>query len=90
MPSQIRELLTLMTESVSTLEKACADNGTKIPDLNEPFSPPSEAFRTSPVAAEAAAVISAAALQLAAILTPPQVSLYHLVGGVCIMHPVSP
>ncbi|ETW80288.1 hypothetical protein HETIRDRAFT_105202 [Heterobasidion irregulare TC 32-1] len=81
MPSQICELLILMTESVSTLEKACADNGTEIPDLNEPFSPPSEAFRISPVAAEAAAIISAAALQLAAILSPPQVSLHHLVGG---------
>ncbi|KAF9462317.1 S-adenosyl-L-methionine-dependent methyltransferase [Collybia nuda] len=81
MSSPIRQLLELITESVETLEKVCAKNGTAIPNLYEPFAPPSEAFRVDPVAAEAASVISAAALHLEAILTPPQVSLYRMVGG---------
>ncbi|KAJ7612017.1 S-adenosyl-L-methionine-dependent methyltransferase [Mycena polygramma] len=49
-----------------------------IPDLHTPFAPPSEAFRTVPAAAEAASIISVAALQLEAILTPPHVSLYRV------------
>lgn len=82
MLSQIRELLDIITKSVSALETACEGNGTQIPDLREPFAPPSEAFRADPIAAEAANVISAAALQLEAILTPPHVSLYRIVTGV--------
>ncbi|KAF9462322.1 S-adenosyl-L-methionine-dependent methyltransferase [Collybia nuda] len=79
--SPIRQLLALITQSVETLEKTCVKNGTGVPDLYEPFSPPSEAFRADPVAAEAANIISAAALHMEAILTPPQVSLYRMVGG---------
>ncbi|THH07900.1 hypothetical protein EW146_g9170 [Bondarzewia mesenterica] len=81
MSSPVRQLLELISSSISTLEKTCAENGTQIPDLDAPFSPSSEAFRTNVVAAEAANIVSAAALQLAAILTPPQVSLYHIIGG---------
>lgn len=82
MSSPIRQLLALITENVDKLEKACAAKGTPIPDLHEPFHPASEAFRADPKAGEAANVICAAALQLEAILGPPQVSLYHMVGGV--------
>ncbi|KAJ6608071.1 S-adenosyl-L-methionine-dependent methyltransferase [Mycena sp. CBHHK59/15] len=81
MSTPIRQLLEIITKSVETLETACQSSGVTIPDLQEPFAPPSEAFRTIPAAAEAASVISAAALQLEAILTPPQVSLYRIVGG---------
>ncbi|KAJ7124389.1 S-adenosyl-L-methionine-dependent methyltransferase [Mycena epipterygia] len=81
MSTPIRELLALITKSVNTLETTCQSSGVAIPDLHEPFAPPSEAFRAIPAAAEAASVISAAALQLAAILTPPQVSLYGIVCG---------
>lgn len=80
--SPIRQLLTLITKSVSTLEKSCDRHSTLIPDLHEPFYPSSETFREDPIAAEAASIIVAASLQLAAILAPPQVSLYHVVGGV--------
>ncbi|TFY66486.1 hypothetical protein EVG20_g4597, partial [Dentipellis fragilis] len=75
------QLVNLMQISLATLDKACASGGFHIPDLNEPFTPLSEAFRADPAAALAANTIVAAALQLAAILTPPQVSLYHAVGG---------
>lgn len=78
------QLVELLTKSLATVETACANKDLRIPDLYEPFHPSSEAFRADPQIAEAAAIISAAALHLEAIFTPPQVSLYHLVGGVCI------
>ncbi|KAJ6555654.1 S-adenosyl-L-methionine-dependent methyltransferase [Mycena vulgaris] len=81
MSTPIRQLLEIITKSVDTLEAACQSSGVAVPNLHEPFAPPSEAFRTIPAAAEAATIISAAALQLEAILTPPHVSLYHIVGG---------
>ncbi|TFY51548.1 hypothetical protein EVG20_g10950 [Dentipellis fragilis] len=76
-----RQLLNLIQTSLATLEKTCAGAGLRIPDLNEPFTPSSEAFRADPVAAYAANTVAAAALQLAAVLTPPHISLYHVVGG---------
>ncbi|KAA1477972.1 S-adenosyl-L-methionine-dependent methyltransferase [Dentipellis sp. KUC8613] len=79
--SSPRQLFDVIQTSLTTLEIACAKGGFQIPDLNEPFAPPSEAFRANPTAALAAHTVSAAALHLAAILTPPQVSLYHVVGG---------
>lgn len=82
--SSLRQLLDVLTNAVSILEKACAEKNAKIPDLYEPFHPSSEAFRADPVAAEAANIISAAALHIDAIVTPPPVSLYHVVAGVSI------
>ncbi|KAG5641680.1 hypothetical protein DXG03_004444 [Asterophora parasitica] len=72
MTSPLRQLLKVLTESVGDLEDACAASGTAIPDLYTPFHPASEAFRGNPKAADAANIISAAALQIEAILTPPQ------------------
>ncbi|KAG6811474.1 hypothetical protein H0H92_007246 [Tricholoma furcatifolium] len=82
MVSQVRQLLNLLSDAVDNLEKACDSNGTPIPDLKTPFHPQSEAFRANPVAAQSASIISAAALQLEAITTPPHVSLYHVVAGI--------
>ncbi|PPQ95287.1 hypothetical protein CVT26_014861 [Gymnopilus dilepis] len=79
--STTRQLVDLISASLTTLEKSCQAKGVDIPDLHAPFHPSTEAFRADPAAAEAANVISAAALQLAAILTPPQVTLYQFVGG---------
>ncbi|KAG5720988.1 Sterigmatocystin 8-O-methyltransferase [Termitomyces sp. T112] len=81
MVSQIRQLLSLIHDAVDKLESVCGSTGTSIPDLHTSFSPQSEAFRADPAAAEAANIVSAAALQLEAILTPPHVSLYHVVAG---------
>ncbi|KAK7042751.1 S-adenosyl-L-methionine-dependent methyltransferase [Favolaschia claudopus] len=81
MASPIRQLLALITQSVETLEAACKYSGMAIPSLDEPFTPLSEEFRANPEAAEAARIISAAALQLEAIVSPPQVSLYRIVNG---------
>lgn len=85
MASTMLQLLDLINGSVATINAASAEKGLPIPDLNELFHPATEAFRSDPVMAEAANTISAAALHLAAILTPPQVSLYHIVGGVSIV-----
>jgi hypothetical protein len=82
MVSPVRQLLALITQSVETLEAACQSSGTTIPDLHTAFAPPSEDFRANPEAAEAARIIAAAALQLEAIVTPPQVSLYRIFTGV--------
>ena len=82
MASPLRQLLALLTENITALETACADSGTFIPDLHQPFSLASEAFRANPAAAGAASIISAAALQINAIVMPPQLSLYGAVGGV--------
>jgi hypothetical protein len=79
---QIRQLLGLINNAVETLDKTCTANGTKVPNLNEPFHPASEAFREDPAAAQATMLIGSAALQLAAVVLPPQVSLYNIIGGV--------
>ncbi|KAG9227803.1 hypothetical protein CCMSSC00406_0000551 [Pleurotus cornucopiae] len=79
--SPIRQLIVLINQNASILEAVCSQKSTPIPDLNAPFHPSTETFRSIPVAAEAANVICAAALQLAAVLMPPQVTLYHVAGG---------
>ncbi|KAF9264596.1 S-adenosyl-L-methionine-dependent methyltransferase [Marasmius fiardii PR-910] len=81
MSSNLRPLLDILTKNVEILENSCRENGTNIPDLITPFHPSSEAFREHPDAAEASNIIVAAAHQLAAILTPPPIALYHIVGG---------
>ena len=82
MTSSARQLLDLISNSLTLLEKSCEARSVDIPDLNSPFHPSTEAFRADPTASEAANVISAAALQLAAIFVPPQVSVFRAIGGV--------
>ncbi|KIL63447.1 hypothetical protein M378DRAFT_1047277 [Amanita muscaria Koide BX008] len=79
--SQIRQLLDLLSKNVDALEKESAADGTKLPTLDEPFNPASESFRSNPVAAEAACIIRAAAVQLDAILAPPPMALSNMFGG---------
>ncbi len=81
-----RQLLSILNDSVAVLEERAQSLGLPLPDLNSPFTPPSEEFRGDPACAEAASRISAAALHLEAIVTPPQVSLYHVVAGVRVVH----
>ncbi|KAF8641330.1 hypothetical protein AX16_010028 [Volvariella volvacea WC 439] len=74
---QIRQLLNIMNNAVDDLEATCVRNGTPLPDIDEPFTRKSEAFRSDPSAAEAATLIGAAAEQLDAIVTPPHHSIYN-------------
>lgn len=80
-PTSIKELSKIISDSVASLEKVCKKNKTLFPSLDEPFSPPSEAFRSDPEAAEAANKIAAAALQLAATVLPPPAALFTVVSG---------
>ena len=86
---QVRQLLDLIIKSVDALEQACIESNTQLPNLDEPFYPASEVFRANLVAAEAVSVISAAAMQLDAIVSPPRNVLYHAVGGVSLIDLVS-
>lgn len=76
------ELSNIIAGAVSTLNKSCSDSGTHFPGLDVPFSPPSEAFRANPEAAEAADIIAAAATQLAAMVLPPPAAMFALISGV--------
>ena len=82
MSQQVRELLDLITKSVESLETLCTESNTQLPDLDKPFSPDSEAFRANPAAVKAVSLISAAATQLDAIVSPPRNVLYYAANGV--------
>ncbi|KAF8980393.1 hypothetical protein BDQ17DRAFT_921665 [Cyathus striatus] len=78
----IAQLSQLISNSVIALEKTCQENELKFPDLNATtFTPESEAFRSNPIAAQAARVAASACLQLVAWLLPPTDVMYrHVVG----------
>lgn len=80
---QVRQLLDLITKSVDTLEQACIESNTQLPSLDEPFQSTYEAFWANSVVGEATSVISAAALHLNAVVSPPRNILLYAVGGVC-------
>ena len=85
MSQQVRQLLNLIANSVESLEKACTESNTQLPDLNKPYTPDSEAFRATAAAAKAASVISAAAMQLDAFVSPPRNVLYYAANGVSLV-----
>ena len=82
MPSTIRQLLKLITDSIDKLEASCEASGHQLPDLHDSFSIQSEAFRTGSGVEEATRIVCAAAMQLEATLMPPSLSFYRLVTGV--------
>lgn len=82
MASSILQLCDLISSSVSTLVATCAANDLALPHLDDELSPLSGAFRAHPIASDAANIISAAALQLVAILLPPQQSVLSIAAGV--------
>lgn len=83
MASSIVQLCELISNSASTLVATCTSNNLALPRLEDELSPLSGAFRANPIASDAANIISAAALQLVAILLPPQQSILSIAGGVC-------
>lgn len=83
MSSTLVQLAHLISQSVQTIEKTCAKNGTKVPDLDALFDPQSEKFRLDPAIGEAVSTATAAALQLAAILEPPTLSAGRCALSVC-------
>ncbi|KAF5391012.1 hypothetical protein D9757_004066 [Collybiopsis confluens] len=81
MSSEVEHLLDTITRAVTSLKLACSADGTTIPDIREPFEPSSERFRNNYDALQAARVIGAAALQLEAVVAPPQLVLFQVAGG---------
>ncbi|KAG5341098.1 hypothetical protein C0989_011690 [Termitomyces sp. Mn162] len=82
MAAEIQQLSDLIASSVSTLLRTCEDNKTPFPDPKQPFTPQSEAFRASQAANDATNLIAASALQLAARVLPPYVSMMSIASGV--------
>lgn len=82
MISTLLELSNMIAGSVATLNDVCSTSKLPFPSLDDPFSPPSEAFRAYPEAAEAANVIAAAASQLVAMVLPPPAALFVIISGV--------
>lgn len=79
---QVRQLLDLITKSVDTLEQACSERKVELPSLDEPFQFAHSAIWGDPAAAEAVAIISAAALHLNAIISPPRNVINSITTGV--------
>ncbi|KAF9471449.1 S-adenosyl-L-methionine-dependent methyltransferase [Pholiota conissans] len=71
----LRSLASLITDSISKIELACATKNVKLPSLDEPFSPQSEAPLMNPEISEAASIIIAAASQLIATVRPAPMGL---------------
>ena len=79
---QVRQLLDLITKSVDTLEQSCSERKIELPSLAEPFQFSQLALWGDPTAAEAVAVISAAASHLNAIVSPPKDVINSITTGV--------
>ena len=82
---QVRQLLDLITKSVDALEQACTAGNFDLPSLDEPFKFAQSALWADSNAAEAVAIISAAALHLNAIVSPPQNMISSTVAGVSLI-----
>lgn len=82
MAETIQQLSDLISSSVADLIKLCSTNNLRVPEMNEPSSPKSEAFRDNRAIAQAANIIAAAAIQLAASILSPQESIVHAISGV--------
>ena len=84
---RVIELSQLISKSANTLQEICDSEGYDFPDLDDPVTRESEAFRTNPEAAEAADLITTAAWQLIAAVSSPPAAIYSLaVTGVCSKH----
>lgn len=82
---QVRQLINLISQSVDTLEQTCSINKIELSNLDEPFKPAHLALWADPNAAEVVAVISAAALHLNAIISPPKNMIQSTVAGVSVI-----
>ncbi|KAJ7309358.1 S-adenosyl-L-methionine-dependent methyltransferase [Mycena albidolilacea] len=80
--STLTQLSNLISQSVATLERISTETGIALPDLDNPtIAVESEVLRTNAAAIEAARVIAAAGLQLAALTMPPKDYVFEVVFG---------
>ncbi|KAL0948448.1 hypothetical protein HGRIS_011021 [Hohenbuehelia grisea] len=79
MATTLLQLSGLINDSIASLVKVCEDSGYAVPDLHAtPATEDTETFRSNPAAKEAANIIIAAALQLAATLSPPSTHVLNI------------
>ena len=78
---EVRQLLDLITKSVDALEQISSESKIGLPSLDEPLKSASS-FWADPNAAEAVSIISAAAMHLNAMVSPPQNLIHSTVAGV--------
>ncbi|KAJ7615368.1 S-adenosyl-L-methionine-dependent methyltransferase [Roridomyces roridus] len=76
----LRQLATLILNSVTTLERISCETNTTIPNLDDAESQ-SEVFGATPEARNAARVIAAAGLQIANLVRPPREVLFDVIHG---------
>ncbi|KAJ7110473.1 hypothetical protein C8R44DRAFT_883614 [Mycena epipterygia] len=80
--STLTQLSNLISQSVATLERISTETGIALPDLDNPtIAVESEVLRTNAAAIEAAKIIAAAGLQLAALTMPPKDYVFEVVFG---------
>ncbi|KAJ6461735.1 O-methyltransferase [Mycena sanguinolenta] len=80
--STLTQLSNLISQSVATLERISTETGIALPDLDNPtIAVESDVLRTNTAAIEAARVIAAAGLQLAALTMPPKDYVFEVVFG---------
>ncbi|KAJ7262508.1 S-adenosyl-L-methionine-dependent methyltransferase [Mycena rebaudengoi] len=80
--STLTQLSNLISQSVAILERISTETGIALPDLDNPtITVESEVLRTNSAAIEAARVIAAAGLQLAALTMPPKDYVFEVVFG---------
>jgi hypothetical protein len=85
--STLTQLSNLISQSVAILERISTETGIALPDLDKPtITVESEVLRTNSAAIEAARVIAAAGLQLAALTMPPKDYVFEVVFGVSTFH----
>ncbi|KAJ7906790.1 S-adenosyl-L-methionine-dependent methyltransferase [Mycena leptocephala] len=80
--STLTQLSNLISQSVATLERISTETGIPLPDLDNPtIAAESDVLRTNATTIEAARLIAAAGLQLAALTMPPKDYVFEVVFG---------
>ena len=82
MPSTLRSLADIISQSVDALEANCAKRGVSVPSLDDLFAPDKSLPRDDPEVLRATDAIVAASFQFIQTVRPPQLSLVQLATGV--------
>ncbi|KZO93896.1 S-adenosyl-L-methionine-dependent methyltransferase [Calocera viscosa TUFC12733] len=81
MAARVLQLAKLISDSAATIDKACTENGTSVPDLDAPFDPRGEMFRSHAGVSVAVNTAISAANQLLATLRPAPSSILQTSSG---------
>ncbi|KZO93906.1 O-methyltransferase [Calocera viscosa TUFC12733] len=81
MAARVLQLAKLISDSAATIDNACTENGTSVPDLDTRFDPRGEAFRGHAGVSIAVNTAISAAYQLLATLRPAPTSILNTAFG---------